>query len=294
MSSTIKTIKCFCGEEKHQHLKTIPYNDEKFKQLFKEANIIKCTKCNLIRTSPTPILDMPEIYEVDSVSSSHEKNITLWRVFSSEIIEKLKPIKPSGKFLDIGCNIGVLVKVAKENDYDASGIDLNEDAVSYGRNHFQIDIKKEYLQNLQGENIYDVIVMNHVIEHIPDLKEFTSHIRRLLKPDGIFLSVCPNAESLIVSTLNILNKKKTGRGSNWFWYGYLPEQHVWQFGPKTLSSILTECQFKVLKVSAKQNMHWGMTEIPAFRFKLLKLAWNFFASINKGDNLFIWCSPNKT
>jgi 2-polyprenyl-3-methyl-5-hydroxy-6-metoxy-1,4-benzoquinol methylase len=293
MSTNLKTIQCFCGEEKYRTIKKIPYSDEYFKKIYTNATIVKCVNCNLLRTSPTPILDMPEIYEENSVSHSHEKNIELWKSFSLEIIEKLKPFKSSGKFLDIGCNIGVLVKVAKENGFEASGIDLSESAVSFGREHFHIDLKKEYLENILGENVFDVIVMNHVIEHIPNLKEFTSHIRRLLKPDGIFLSVCPNAESLIPTTLNLLNMKKTGRGSNWFWYGYLPEQHVWQFGPKTLSQILNQCQFHVIKTSAHQNMHWGMTEIPALRFRLLKFLWNLFAIINKGDNLFIWCSPNK-
>ncbi len=291
--SSAQTIQCFCGQNDYVSLKTIPYNDPRFVAKFHSAEIIKCANCGLLRTSPTPILDMPEIYETDSVSSSHEKNIELWKTFSCEIIAKLKPFKSSGKLLDVGCNIGVLVHTAQNAGFEAEGIDLSQSAIETGKALFKSNLRKIRLEEIQGENIYDVIVMNHVIEHIPDLENFSAHIRRLLKVDGIFLSVCPNAESKVVQTLNFLNKRKAGKGSNWFWYGYLPEQHVWQFGPKTLTNILQKCQFEVLKVSAAQNMHWGATESPNLRFKIMKFLWNLYAFIGQGDNLFIWARPIK-
>ncbi len=291
--SSAQTIQCFCGKNDFISLKKIPYNDPKFKARFHNAEIVKCTSCGLLRTSPTPILDMPEIYESDSVSTSHEKNIELWKSFSKEIIEKLAPFKTKGRLLDVGCNIGVLVHVAQQAGFEAEGIDLNQSAVDTGKDLFKVNLKKIRLEDLVGENLYDVIVMNHVIEHIPDLENFSFHIRRLLKADGIFLSVCPNAESKVVQTLNLLNKRKSGKGSNWFWYGYLPEQHVWQFGPKSLANILKQCQFDVLKVSASQNMHWGATEGPNLRFRLMKYLWNVYACLGQGDNLFIWSRPIK-
>lgn len=294
MPSTPQTIKCFCGSIESSPVKMIPYRDERFVKRFQKATILKCSQCGLMRTSPTPILDMPEIYEEDSVSSSHEQNTDLWKKFSQEVIEKIKMHKSSGKLLDVGCNIGVLVHEAQLAGFDAEGIDLNQAAVDYGRTHFNIPLKKERLENISGSDRYDVIVMNHVIEHIPDLQTFGNHIRRLLKPDGLFLAVCPNAESGVAQVLNILNKRKSGKGSNWFWYGYLPEQHVWQFGPHSLKRVMEECHFKTLKVSANQNMHWGVTESKQLRFRLMKALWSLFAFLGKGDNLFIWCSPNKS
>jgi SAM-dependent methyltransferase len=293
MSTISKTISCFCGNNEDVITKTIPYTDLRFKNKFSEAFILKCKHCGLLRTSPTPILDMPEIYSEDSVSDSHMKNIPLWETFSQEIIDKLIPYKSSGKLLDIGCNIGILVKMAKEAGFDASGIDLNNEAINFGVKKFNLALTNQRLEDIPGENIYDVITMNHVIEHIADLQSFTNHIRRLLKKDGIFLSVCPNAESGIVKTLNLLNKKKSGKGANWFWYGYLPEQHVWQFGPRSLDRVLTKCGFGVIRVSAHQNMHWGITNTLNFRFQLMNLLWSFFARIGSGDNLFVWCRPNK-
>lgn len=293
MSTTAQTIDCFCGSKKSEIIKSIPYNELRFKEKFKKASILKCSTCGLLRTSPTPILDIPDLYENESVSTSHEKNIELWKTFSKEIIDNLIPYKNGGRLLDVGCNIGVLVHVANNAGFDAEGIDLNQSAINFGNKNFGNNLKKERLENIPGENIYDAIVMNHVIEHITDLREFTSHIRRLLKPDGVFLSVCPNAESGIAKTLNILNKRKGGKGMNWYWYGYLPEQHVWQFGPKSLAKTLKECGFRVLKTSANQNMHWGITEAPNLRFRIMKQLWNFYANFGMGDNLYIWCSPNK-
>jgi SAM-dependent methyltransferase len=293
LSTSNQTINCYCGDTTYKIVKILPYSDKKFSIHFGNAQIVKCLTCGLLRTSPTPILDMPEIYDELSISESHKQNIELWKIFSNEVIQKLLPFKRSGRLLDIGCNIGILVSIANDYGFHASGIDLNQAAVDFGKENFMVELAKQHLENIQGENLYDVIVMNHVIEHIPNLNDFTSHIRRLLKPDGIFLAVCPNAESGIAYTLDFLNKRKSGKGANWFWYGYLPEQHVWQFGPSSLKNVLVKCHFNVLKVSAGQNMHWGATESKGIRFVIMKFLWNLYALLGIGDNLFIFCSPNK-
>lgn len=283
------TITCFCGSSDYSFVREVPYQDPKFIEKFLKAKILRCNSCGMNITSPSPNLIAPDFYEVENVSDSHAKNIELWRGFSQEIIENIKPYKKSGRFLDIGCNIGILVDIANKNGYRARGIDLNQSAIDFGVKNFDVDLQKVRLEELPADDLYDVVVMNHVIEHIVDLKDFSKSIQRIMKPDAIFLAVCPNAESYITKFLSLLNKRKKGIGSSWIWYGYLPEQHIWQFGPKTLAEAMSKSDFVVENVSARQNMHWGATELKGLKYKIMKLLWSLFKFFNKGDNLFIWC-----
>lgn len=282
------SIPCYCGHVQAQCIKEVPYQKEQFTQKFGTAKILKCNQCGMLRTSPSPLLISPDFYQDENVSHSHEKNIELWKQFSKEIVDNIKKYKVSGRLLDIGCNIGIFVNQAKEAGFNAEGIDLNQSATEFGRNQLGANIRCQSLESIPGENLFDVITMNHVIEHIQDLDSFFTHVKRLLKKDGIFFSACPNAESYIVKTLNLLNQRKSGKGSQWFWYGYLPEEHVWQFGPKSLLNVLNHSGLKVVDCNAHQNMHWGATSNQGLRFKIMFLLWNFFKLINKGDNLFIF------
>jgi ubiquinone/menaquinone biosynthesis C-methylase UbiE len=55
------------------------------------------------------------------------------------------------------------------------------------------DVKfKEDLQNLSfKDNSYDIILNNHVLEHISNDKKAIQEIQRILKPDGIAIITVP-------------------------------------------------------------------------------------------------------
>lgn len=289
----IQTLPCFCGATEVEVVKRVPANLFQKQRSYTEAHIVRCRRCRLLRTSPTPVMgEDADFYAIESVSEGPRANPELWRGFARDILDLLARYCSTGKLLDIGCNLGVLVDEAKRRGFDAVGLDLNADAVAHGVRHFGADLRCESVQNHPGEAIYDAIVMNHTIEHIHDLRDLLQSVRRLLKPDGVFLTICPNAEGGIPKLLNLLNKRKRGRGSSWFWYGYLPEEHVWQFGPASLRHVLDECGLKVLDVSAKQNMYWGATRNDGLRFVAMDLLWRTFARLNLGDNLVAWARPS--
>lgn len=292
-SQVTQTLPCFCGATEFKVVKRVRTDFVQKRRAFTEAHIVRCRQCGLLRTSPTPVTgDDADFYAVESVSEGPRANPELWRAFARDILDQLARYCSTGKLLDIGCNVGVLVHEAKRRGFDAVGLDLNADAVAYGTRHFGVDLRCEAVQDHAGEALYDAIVMNHTIEHIHDLRDLLRSVRRLLKPNGVFLAICPNAEGGIPRLLNVLNKRKRGRGSAWFWYGYLPEEHVWQFGPASLRRVLDECDMKVLEVSARQNMYWGATQNSGLRFAAMDLLWRGFARLNLGDNLVAWARPN--
>lgn len=114
----------------------------------------------------------------------------------SEYSEIIKRSKNSKYILEIGVG-------------DGFGIDkfLNEGFIVYC---LDIDIDKLILNQVRGAycywydggkfpflaNSFDVISLNHTIEHIPNLQEFLREIKRVLKPNGILVGATPNGKWL--------------------------------------------------------------------------------------------------
>ena len=78
---------------------------------------------------------------------------------------------------------------------------------------------------------YDVVVMSHVLEHVPDPAALLHECRRLLKPSGRLCLAQPLHRAFLPHAL--------GRR----WYAWLPQQHYWHFTPEGLSRFLSTCGF---------------------------------------------------
>ncbi len=98
----------------------------------------------------------------------------------------------SSRILDAGCgSASHLVRIWKEGFRNVLGIDpfLEED-IRYSSG---LVVKKAGLNDLSGDESYDLIMMNHSLEHIPDQHQTLGDIARLLKPNGRVLIRVPVA-----------------------------------------------------------------------------------------------------
>lgn len=86
--------------------------------------------------------------------------------------------------LDIGCNIGALVKAFKDLGIEAYGVDVSEAAISNAPKELKeqlycLDVTRGELP-FEDEK-FDLITMSEVVEHLPDFQWALSEIRRVLK-----------------------------------------------------------------------------------------------------------------
>ena len=72
---------------------------------------------------------------------------------------------------------------------------------------------------------FDVITMWHVLEHVPNLKEYISQIRKLLKPNGVLVVAVPNYKSYDASYYKE------------FWAAYDVPRHLWHFSQTSISKL---------------------------------------------------------
>lgn len=273
-----KFPRCICKHTEYEIVHKGAWIDRKGKLSF---SILKCLNCGLFRTFPVPKKTTATYEDVKLRLENYE----LWRTFGENLIRLIKKYKKEKKLklLDIGSNVGILVKLAKENSWVATGIDLDKSAVKLGRQKFKVDLRCTSLEKAEFKpGSFDVVVLSHTLEHVQQPKELVKEIKDILKKKGIVVIDVPNIEGLPVKLQKIRRE---------VWYGYWPTQHIWHFTAKSIRRLLEDEGFKILELHAGRPMHYYKTgsllDIP--RDLILKLS----GLLNMADQITLVARPQK-
>ncbi len=102
---------------------------------------------------------------------------------------------PNGRALEIGCGSGGLLQDVVGMGWQAVGIDFDAAAVTAAREK-GLDVHVGDLASQSfADQSFDAVLMNHVIEHLPDPVATLKEIKRIMRPRGRLLCVTPNSRS---------------------------------------------------------------------------------------------------
>jgi ubiquinone biosynthesis O-methyltransferase len=97
------------------------------------------------------------------------------------------------KVLDLGCGGGFMAVALAERDVIVTGIDPAKGAIAAAQRHAEANQLELCYRVGSGESIpfaegvFDIVVCVDVLEHVEDLQQVLSEIRRVLRPGGLFL-----------------------------------------------------------------------------------------------------------
>ncbi len=107
--------------------------------------------------------------------------------------------KKSGRLLDVGCNYGIFLKLARDIGYDVRGVDISTPAALYGKERMGLEIINGTIGDAKfPDEHFDVVTMFDVIEHVEDPIKELKGIRRVLKKDGVFFATTPNLNIYLI------------------------------------------------------------------------------------------------
>ena len=201
----------------------------------------------LLVTTPQPKEEnLGKYYESeDYISHSDTKKSVVDKLYHSvrnyTIKKKVKLINSLNTdektILDIGAGTGDFLAACKNDGWKVTGIEPNEKAVEIMNSKLgssKVQIFSD-INELNSES-YDVITMWHVLEHVPNLKEYIAKLKLLLKPNGTLIVAVPNFKSFDA------NHYKE------FWAAYDVPRHLWHFSRKSISDLFGQENMKVEKV----------------------------------------------
>ena len=103
--------------------------------------------------------------------------------------------KEGMKMLEPGCGRGEFLKNFKDLGLDVVGVDASPEAIAFGDG---LDIKLCDIENEKlpfDDNTFDVIYSKSFIEHLYYPEKYLEEAYRVLKPNGMLLTLVPDWES---------------------------------------------------------------------------------------------------
>jgi SAM-dependent methyltransferase len=114
----------------------------------------------------------------------------------NELLDGFEPYRKTGRILDIGCDTGLFLLEAKKRGWEVYGTEYTETALQKCRaNGIQMQQGK-LNPSLYEPEMFDVITLMEVIEHINNPQEEIQNIKQLLRPGGLFYFTTPNFNSI--------------------------------------------------------------------------------------------------
>jgi 2-polyprenyl-3-methyl-5-hydroxy-6-metoxy-1,4-benzoquinol methylase len=139
-------------------------------------------------------------------------------------LKEILRYKKSGKLLDMGCAYGVFIEYAKKY-FDTYGTDTSEYAIKIAEKK-RLEVRKTTTERTPfKENMFDVVTMFDVIEHIPNLENIFTEVRRILKRNGIFVLSMPVYDGIAGKIVEKIDKDPTHihKESRSFWIDQLKQ-----------------------------------------------------------------------
>lgn len=193
--------------------------------------IFKCNSCGFGYTDGN-FSKLQDYHRDDSYIKEEElfKNI-----FARRVKEISKYIK-TGKVLEIGCSTGLMLSLFKNIGFEVEGIEASKKAAEYARKK-GLEVKIAFFEKVNFTQKYNLIILNHTLEHMEDPIGVLIKIKKILKPKGYLMIDLPNFDSPVAKIL---------KGK---WPHLLADEHLWHFTPKAFSLLFKKIDFKILKIN---------------------------------------------
>lgn len=198
----------------------------------KENQIIyKCERCGFGFTDE--LIKQKGDYHRDDTYIIEEKLFK--NIFSRRVNEAVKFIK-TGKVLEIGCSTGLMLSLLEEKGFEVFGVELSKKAAEQALKK-GIDVKVGFFEKINFKERFDLVVLNHTLEHMENPIEVLKKIKSILKPKGYLMIDLPNFGSPVAGILK--NR----------WPHLLPDEHLWHFTQNSFERLFKKMDFKIVKIS---------------------------------------------
>lgn len=133
--------------------------------------------------------------------------------FYAKYADTLKPSKPGGRALDVGCGVGQVVGRLTEAGFEAHGVDVSEPSIAKAR------VFSERCQLYDGSRLpfpdshFASVGALNVLEHVEKPEDFLRELVRVAEPGGKVLVSSPNF--LRVLGLRDYHVKMRGLKNKW-------------------------------------------------------------------------------
>ncbi len=210
------------------------------------SQIVRCNRCGLMYASPrAKVPDSVEIIEWDPNFGGPElraQRFTKEKIQVSdysktrEFLNQLYPER--GKLLEIGSSFGFLLAEFRKDGWDVTGVEPDGIGCRLTDELHGIKAIHAILEDAGiPDESFDVVLLNHVIEHMDNPLATLREINRVLKPNGHFVVETPRYDTLMFKLLGKRERSLNCKG------------HIYFFTTETLRKMYEAAGFREVKLA---------------------------------------------
>jgi len=214
------------------------------------TNVVRCNTCDMIYTNPEirGLEHLEAAHYNDSDNYMKELGAGIYQMFDTRI-RLIKKYTHAGQpdLLDIGAGKGEFLQVAARAGFQVTGVEPSAGFCEYARTRLGVNMQ----QGLLGEvgairgHRFDVVTMNHVLEHVEQPVDLLRLIQEYMADSGILFIEVPNCDSYLARLADLFFRIKGLR-----WSSRLsplhPPFHKFGHTKKSLRYLLQSCGYNVV------------------------------------------------
>jgi len=252
-SGDLAAIPCdLCGSDDAEPILSAP--DLLHRTTARRFTIVQCRRCGLRYLSPRPLPQQLERWYPDTYAPHRRLGLaaSVRRFLLRRELRTLWPLLAAPRrVLELGCGSGDLLQLVRElGNPNVLGIEPSHAAAQLARTRWGVEVIASTLEAAQLPSLsVDVVLAQHVLEHLPSPSATLAELRRILRPGGNLVLWLPNADSWAA---------RVWRAA---WMGYDPPRHLYTFDLRTLRLLLERHRFRLCSIHHEWvgiEWSWGL------------------------------------
>jgi 2-polyprenyl-3-methyl-5-hydroxy-6-metoxy-1,4-benzoquinol methylase len=170
-------------------------------------------------------------------------------------------LKGKKSILEIGPGGGFALKYFADMGLRAKAVETSDSSSTFMRVKLGLEVENAMLETYDNLEQFDIVMLNHVLEHFLDLRGTMGKLYKLVAPGGLLYVRVPNHDSY--------DRRMMGKA----WPAYLPF-HISYFSEESLRQLFSQTGFEVASTSSfvsERFMHGAPTFARKIGRRLLRL-----------------------
>ncbi|MCO5258662.1 MAG: class I SAM-dependent methyltransferase [Crocinitomicaceae bacterium] len=162
---------------------------------YKKAHLCMCLNCNLVFSTLKPNKEEIEHLQKQVKSKDPITKDSIKRY--NHILDRFESYRKNNRLLDLDCNHGEFLMMAKERGWYVYGTsDTEESFETCANKGLNMHFGSLKLENFE-DNYFDIVCARNILEHITDPNEEVKKIKRIIRKKGLLYATTPNFNSYL-------------------------------------------------------------------------------------------------